>query len=140
MILDRIPTQDPRVSLLLAFGLTFLAFFLLLTFSVPFTGQFLVISPFVSGFLYFLVHGGCETRKFLPVFWHSLASLGFLYVAVPLSFWLAWTIGFNPKIELPMILSVVFYPIFHIVLFLLASFLAFTGSVAGFIAALSIRR
>jgi len=140
MILDRIPTQDPRVSQLLAFGFTFLTFFLLLTFSAPFTGQFLVISPFVCGFIYFLVHGGRRMREFMPVFGRSLVSLALLYIAVPLACWLAWKTGFNPDIEAPIVLYFLFYPITLPFVLFFAVLLALTGSVAGFIAALSIRR
>jgi len=139
-IMSRIPAQDARVSKLLSFGLTYLLFFLLLAISAPFTGRFIIVAPFISGFIYFLVYGGRRLKGFMPVFWESLFSVICFYVSVPVTFVLIDKAGFSPNIEAPEILLLLMWFPVCFVFFIFVTILAFAGSVAGFIAALSIRR
>jgi hypothetical protein len=138
-LLSRIPAEDAKVSKLLSFSLTYLLFFLLLTFSAPFTGRFIIAAPFISGFIYFLVYGGRRLRGFMPVFWESLFSVICFYVAVPITFVLVYKTGFGPNIEAQEILLLLVWSPVCFVFFIFVTVLAFVGSVAGFIAALSIR-
>jgi hypothetical protein len=139
-ISSRIPAQDARVSKLLSFSLTYLLFFLLLTFSAPFTGRFIIVAPFISGFIYFLVYGGRRLRGFMPVFWESLFSVICFYVSVMVTVWLVYKTGFDLQVDAPPIFILFQYWLTWPLFFIFVTILAFAGSVAGFIAAMSIRR
>jgi hypothetical protein len=98
------------------------------------------VAPFISGFIYFVAYGGRRLKTFMPVFWESLFSVICFYVSVTVTFVLFYKAGFGPNIEAPEILSLPVWSPVCFGFFIFVTILAFAGSVAGFIAALSIRR
>jgi hypothetical protein len=121
MILDRIPTRDRKISQLLSISLPYLTFFLLLTFSCPVTGNFMAVSPFFCGFLYFFIYGGRQTRGFMPVFWEGLGSAANLYAAYLATFLVLGWFGFQADLGVAAGF-IMFYPIVGVLYFLFAGF------------------
>jgi hypothetical protein len=87
-----------------------------------------------------VVYGGRRLKGFMPLFWESLFSVICFYVAVPVTFVLIYKAGSSPNIAAPEILLLLVWSPVCFVFFIFVTILAFVGSVAGFITALSIRR